>query len=150
MDALQTLLSDAARAGVFQLTCEPREVAQAADAAGLACFRIDIGHAHDKGDFLRHLQQSMAFPEGFGANWDALFDCLKDLAWIGDAATQKGFVVVLERSKHFGAGHRHEFEDAMSLMQDVAEYWRGQGRPFWTLIGGPEGWQSGYPAMAAS
>ena len=37
----------------------------------------------------------------------------------------------------------------MSLMQDVAEYWRGQGRPFWTLIGGPEGWQSGYPAMAA-
>lgn len=143
MDRLGALLSDSGRAGVFQLNREAWEIAAAAGAADLVCLRIDIGHAHDKADFLEHIAKAMGFPQWFGRNWDALADCLKDLSWLPG----KGWVVVLEKSKHFGAGHRHEFEQAMELMSEIADYWRGQDKPFWTLIGGPQGWSSGYPAM---
>ena len=146
MDPLGALLSDSGHAGVYHLTCEAWEIAAAAGAADLACIRIDIGHAHDKADFLEHMARAMGFPQWFGRNWDALADCLKDLSWLPG----KGWVVVLEKSKHFGAGHSHEFQEAMDLMGEIADYWRAQNKPFWTLIGGPEGWNSGYPAMPAS
>ena len=145
MDSLGTLLSDYGRAGVYHLTREPWEVAAAAGAADLACFRIDIGRAHDKADFLDHIAKAMGFPQWFGGNRDALADCLKDLSWLPG----KGWVVVLEKSKHFGAGHRAEFEQAMDLMAEIADFWRAQNRPFWTLVGGPEGWSPGFAPMPA-
>ncbi len=143
MDPLGALLADSGQAGVYQLNREAWEIAAAAGASDLVCLRIDIGHAHDKADFLAHISRAMGFPQWFGGNWDALADCLKDLSWLPG----RGWVVVLEKSKHFGAGHRHEFEQAMELMAEIAEYWRPQDKPFWTLIGGPEGWNSGYPVM---
>jgi len=143
MDTLGAMLSDSGRAGVYQLTRDARALAQAAEAAGLVCFRIDIGPAHDKADFINALSKAMRFPDWFGGNWDALADCLKDLSWLSNA----GCVVVLEKSKHFASGHRHEFDQAMDLMAEVADYWRPQNRAFWTLIGGPEGWSPGFPPM---
>lgn len=143
MDALGTLLCDSGRAGVYHLTREPWQVAASAGAADIACFRIDIGRAHGKADFLDHIAKAMGFPRWFGNNWDALEDCLKDLSWLPG----KGWVLVLEKSKHFGAGHGAEFEEAMALMAEVSDYWRAQDRPFWTLIGGPDGWNSGFPPM---
>ena len=143
MDSLGTLLGDPAKAGVYHLDVDARQLAQAAAADGLAAFRIDIGHAHDKEDFLEHLSEAMKFPDWFGGNWDALADCLRDLSWIEG----KGFVVILEKSKHFCSGHHHEFDEAIDVLKEAASYWRGQGKPFWALIGGPEGWDSGYPHM---
>ena len=134
-----------AHPGVYHLTREPWEVAAAAGAADLACFRIDIGRAHDKADFLDHIAKAMGFPQWFAGNRDALADCLKDLSWLPG----KGWVVVLEKSKHFGAGHRAEFEQAMDLMAEIADFWRAQNRPFWTLVGGPEGWSPGFAPMPA-
>lgn len=145
MDALGALLCDSGRAGVYQLTREAWEVAASAAAADLACFRIDIGHAHDKADFLKLVANAMDFPSWFGHNWDALADCLKDLSWLSG----RGWVLVLEKAKHMGAGHGSEFKEAMALMEEVADYWRTQERPFWTLIGGPDGWSPGFPPMPA-
>ena len=156
MSALSTLLANPVQAGVFQLTREARDVARAAEEARLACFLVDIGHAHDKGDFLKKMAQTLRFPDWFGNNWDSLADCLKDLSWLeedaGAAANapRQGYVLVLEKSKHFGAAHRHEFEEAMDLLGEVADYWRIQKKPFWTLIGGPEGWNSGWPEMPSA
>ncbi len=137
---------DSAKAGVFHLTADVRGIAEAAEAAGLAVIRIDIGHAHDKKDFLNDVSKAMKFPDWFGGNWDALADCLKDLSWL----QAKGWVVILEKSKHFCAGHRHEFEEAMDVMAEAAADWRGRGKPFWTLISGPEGWKSGWPEMPSA
>ena len=137
---------DSAKAGVFHLTADVRGIAEAAEAAGLAVIRIDIGHAHDKKDFLNDVSKAMKFPDWFGGNWDALADCLKDLSWL----QAKGWVVILEKSKHFCAGHRHEFEEAMDVMAEAAANWRGRGKPFWTLIGGPDGWKSGWPELPSA
>jgi len=136
-------LKDAAKAGVYHFSADARELARASAAAGLMVIYVDIGHAHDKEDFLADASKAMRFPEWFGGNWDAFADCLKDLSWL----QAKGWVVVLEKSKHFCGGHGHEFKEAMDIMAEAAAYWRGEGKPFWTLISGPDGWKSGWPDM---
>jgi len=136
-------LDDSANAGVFHLSADARELAGAAAAAGLMVIYVDIGHAHDKEDFLGDVSRRMGFPEGEARDWNAFAESLKKLSWL----QAKGWVVILEKSKHFCAGHGHEFKEAMDLMDRTAEHWRSQGKPFWTLIGGPDGWKSGWPDM---
>ncbi len=136
-------LNESAKAGVFHLSRDARELARAAAAAGLMVIYVDIGHAHDKADFLADASRAMRFPDWFGGNWDAFADCLKDLSWL----QAKGWVVILEKSKHLCGGHGHEFAEAMDIMAEASAYWRNQGKPFWTLIGGPDGWKSGWPDM---
>jgi hypothetical protein len=141
-------LHDAGRAGPRHLTADAHAFAQAAAEAGLDVYRIDIGHVHDKRDFLARVAKAMRFPDWFGGNWDAFADCLKDLSWTAGAQPGgRGWVLILEKSKHYCAGHRHDFEAAVGALADAADYWRGEGRPLWTLIGGPDGWKSGWPEM---
>lgn len=136
-------LKDAARSGVFHLSADARELAGAAAASGLMVIYVDIDHAHDKGDFLEEASHAMRFPEHLGAGWETFSGGLTDLSWM----PAKGWVVILEKSKHFCGGHRHEFKEAMTPMAAAADHWRAQGKPFWTFIGGPDGWKSGWPNM---
>jgi len=134
-------LKDPARAGVFHLSTDARELAGAAASSGLMVVYVDIGHAHDKGDFLADATRAMRFPERFSGDWNTFAEGLKDLAWL----PSRGWVVILEKSKHFCGGHGREFKDAMAAMTAAAEHWRAKGKPFWTFIGGPDGWKSGWP-----
>ena len=145
MDASAKLLADAGKSGVYQLNRDARQLAQAAAEAGLAAWRVDIGHAHGKADFLEHVSTTLNFPKTFGGNWDAFVDCLRDLSWV----EAKGYVVILEKSKHFCAAHKHEFDAAIESLSEAAAFWRAQGMPFWGLVGGPDGWDSGYPPLPA-
>jgi len=146
MDALAKLLSAPARSGVYHLNRPPDTVEKSAATAGLVAWRIDIGHVHGKQEFLQKLAKALEFPSWFGGNWDALVDCLTDLSWQPGA----GYVLMLEKSKHFAAGHREEFDDAMAALADASEYWRGKGKAFWVLVGGAEGWNSGFPPLPAA
>ena len=103
---------------------------------------VDIGHAHDKEHFAEHVAEAMRFPDASG-DWNAFADGLKNLAWL----SAKGWAVILEKSKHFAGGHGHEFKDAMAAMSAAADHWRARGKPFWTFIGGPDGWKSGWPEL---
>jgi len=138
-------LEDAARAGVYQLVGDARELAGATAEAGLAVVYADIHHAHGREDFLAAVSRALRFPPKLAADWDGFAGGLKDLSWL----PAKGWVVVLEKSKHFH-GHGHEFADALAAMDRAAAHWRAQGKPFWTLIGGPDGWKSGWPDMPAA
>lgn len=44
----------------------------------------------DKNDLFRQLSDILAFPDYFGDNWNALFDCLRDFSWI----SRRGVVLV--------------------------------------------------------
>lgn len=51
------------------------------DAAEVFYVRIDP-EVSSSGELLKALYYMLWFPGYFGFNWDALFDCLKDLGWI--------------------------------------------------------------------
>ena len=148
MTDLAQLLTDPKGSDVYHLIREPYEVEREAKAAGLHIVKMDIGHAHDTREFMAHIAKGLNFPAHFGANLDALHDCLTDLAWLG--AATKGVVLVFEKSKHFGAGHKHEFDDSMEVLKSAAEFWREQGKPFYAFIHGAQGWKSGLPEWPAA
>jgi hypothetical protein len=146
MDPFAAMLADARRTGVYQVRENATEVVRAAQAAGLACFRIDLVRVRAKEEFLDSVSTAMRFPDWFGHNWDALADCLQDLSWIGDS----GWVLLLENGGAFSEGRQGEFAAAMELMAGAAQFWRKRGKPFWTLIAGHGGWDPGYPPLFAA
>jgi RNAse (barnase) inhibitor barstar len=131
MEAMAKQLMDAQESGVYQLVRSPEEVERAATDAGLAVFRIDIGQAHDKKNFLEEIARALQFPSWFGKNWDALTDCLTDLDWL---STTTGYVLVFENSDRFCSSSNQNFETAKSVLSAAAEYWKVEERPFWVLF----------------
>jgi RNAse (barnase) inhibitor barstar len=142
MESMAKQLSNARECGVYQLVGAPEEVERAAKEAGLGIFRLDIGHTHDKKDFLAHVASALSFPDWFGSNWDALKDCLEDLDWV---PAKTGYVLVFERSEHFGTSHREDFDVATAVLAMAAEFWKTQGRPFWAFVAVSNGWDYGLP-----
>ena len=143
---LEQLLKDKDKAGVYLTGPDTRLIAEAAQAAGLALWRVDIGHVHDKLGFTGLVAKALAFPTWFGGNWDAFEDCLGDLSW----HPAPGYVLLLEHGKHFGAGHKQDFSSAVEVLDGVAGYWQGQGKPFWAIVSGPDGWNAGLPPLPAA
>ena len=143
---LQQLLKDKDRSGVYLAGPDTRLIAEAAQAAGLALWRADIGRVHDRQGFTGQVAKALAFPDWSGGNWDAFEDCLVDLSW----QPAPGYVLLLEHGKHFGAGHQQEFVTAVEVLASVADYWRGKGKPFWVIVSGPEGWKTDLPAFPAA
>jgi RNAse (barnase) inhibitor barstar len=139
MDAIGKLLNKAARTGVYHLNRDAGQLAKSAAEAGLSVWRVDIGDARDKADFLGKIAAAMRFPDTFGGNWDAFADCLRDLSWVEGS----GYVLIFENSQNFCITHRDEFDVAMDIFDDAAAYWRDEGKPFWVMVGGPQGWYSG-------
>jgi hypothetical protein len=142
-NSLEQLLLDQDKTCVCLTGPDTRLIIEAAQAAGLATWRVDIGHVHDKQGFTALVAKALAFPAWFGGNWDAFEDCLGDLSW----QPAPGYVLLLEHGKHFGAGHKQEFVTAVEVLDGVVQYWRGQGKPFWAIVSGPDGWNAGLPAF---
>src|SRR5215467_11432348 len=92
---LSKQLGDASQNGVYLLTHDPKEVEQSARDAGLHVFRIDIGGAKGKKEFLARIAQELQLPHHFGHNWDALNDSLSDLDWLPGKG---GLVLILENA----------------------------------------------------
>lgn len=54
-------------------------------AAGWRVLTLDRAPVVDKATLLHALYQSGGYPAGFGFNWDALLDALRDLSWLEPA-----------------------------------------------------------------
>jgi RNAse (barnase) inhibitor barstar len=50
-------------------------------AGGLVC-RLDGAAMRTEHDLFAETARAVRFPDYFGANWDALSDCLTDLSWV--------------------------------------------------------------------
>ena len=129
MGKLTQRLTDAARSGVFRV---PRvdDVVDAARGTGLDVAQADLSGLHDKSALLERLAQSLGFPDWFGANWDALEDCLCDLSWRPGA----GHVLLLR-------GHQALPPDDLGVLLDVlaacAGFWAERRRPFFAAFVDP-------------
>lgn len=123
-------LPQASLNGIYQAPAERMVgLEAAAHAAGHALFRLDLAHVASKSTLLDTFAQALAFPEHFGHNWDALADCLADLAW----HPAKGYVLVLEHSDAYARAHRQDWHTLVSVLESAAENWQEAQRPFRVL-----------------
>ena len=130
MGKLLGRMKDASRSGVYRATADP-VVLEVAGEADLEVIPVSLAAVHDKEGLMKTLAEALRFPKWFGANWDALEDCLSDLSW-RDAP---GRVLVF---RELDALPRDDRGVLLEVLRSAAQFWAGRGKPFFAVFIDPQ------------
>jgi RNAse (barnase) inhibitor barstar len=106
-------------------------VCSLAGSLGLQATRIDLAGCRDKETFLERTAAALDFPDWFGRNWDAFYDCLADLGWRPGG----GYLLVFEHAGDMRRDAPEALDTAISILGDAAAAWARRGVPFRALVG---------------
>jgi RNAse (barnase) inhibitor barstar len=104
---------------------------QVAQTARRSVARVEARNARDKLAFLNAVAGALRFPDWFGQNWDAFYDCLTERA----ADPGGDLVIVFDDVSGFARVEPEEFAAAADALRDAAEYWDERGRRLIVLVG---------------
>lgn len=107
----------------------------AAHAEGHLVRRISLAGCHAKDDLLQRIAKSLAFPSTFGANWDALADCLGDLEWLPDAG---GYAWLFDHAGDLRDASENDFDMLCDVLEDACAGWRDHGTPCFAFLALPD------------
>ena len=128
------LLKNAAQSGVYHLPPLRRTAIEAAAKKHhFPVLTADIGVHQKIEKTLRNLGSALHFPIWFGANFDALFDCLADPDWY----PAKGHVIVLSGIGSLRVNDPDDFTTLIEVLQSATEARREIGLPLWVLLDTP-------------
>ena len=107
----------------------------AAHAEGHLVRRVSLAGCHDKGDLLQRIAKALAFPKTFGANWDALADCLGDLGWLPNAG---GHAWLFDHAGDLRDAAENEFDVLCDVLDDACQHWKDRGTPCFAFLALPD------------
>ncbi|MBA4111044.1 MAG: barnase inhibitor [Leptothrix sp. (in: Bacteria)] len=99
----------------------PEDLQQAAQDSGQHFLYTNLSEAQSKQDVLDIIAKDFLFPDHFGKNMDALYDCMTDL--VHKSGPQPGFVVVLELIPDGVKFDRETRELLLDSFRDAADFW---------------------------
>jgi RNAse (barnase) inhibitor barstar len=105
-----------------------QDLADAARALGHHFLYANLATAQSKQDVLDMIAQQFTFPQHFGKNFDALYDCMTDP--LHKSGPQPGFIVVLEHIPANGKFDKEAREQLLDIFRDTADYWADRKVPF--------------------
>lgn len=85
---------------------------------------IDSKLIKSKEDLLTEFATQLKFPSYFGNNWDALFECLRDLEWLESQKT-----AVLIQNYHILESKKLD-DPLFAILRDTNDYWKERRVPF--------------------
>jgi RNAse (barnase) inhibitor barstar len=128
------LLKSVKRAGLYYLPSVRRASLEAsAQKVHFAVLSADLSGHQTMEATLRGLGNALQFPIWFGANLDALFDCLSDPDWL----PAKGHVVFLGGIDRVRGADPEDFSTFIEVLQAAAASRQEAGLPLWVLIDTP-------------
>lgn len=107
----------------------------AARAEGHRVTRIDLAGCADKRDLLQHMATALAFPKTFGANWDALADCLADLEWLPPSS---GYVWLFDHAGDLRDASERDFDTLCDILDNTCARWKEHGTPCFAFLALPD------------
>ena len=108
-------------------------ICAAAGERGYSCAQADLTGCHDRDAFLGRVAEALEFPDWFGRNWDAFFDCLTDLSWLPSG----GHVLVLLNAADMRRHAPEALDTAVSIARDAAAIWANRGSILRVLVDTP-------------
>lgn len=128
------LLKNADASGVYFLPAPRRPAIES------VCSRLhfktltaDIAEFSSAEKVLYQLGSALNFPIWYGANFDALFDCLTDPDW----EPAKGHVLLISGISRLRTADPDDFATLIDVFHAAAEARREMQSPFWILIDAP-------------
>ena len=127
-------LPDGERAGLYYLPAERSEnLAQQARQHGFHFLTADLSACRTTAEALRELGRAFAFPEWYGANFDALLDCLTDPDWL----TAPGQILLVLGFASLRRSIGKELSTLLEVLAAAAEERKATAHPLWILIDAP-------------
>jgi len=128
------LLKNASASGVYYLSGSRHPAIEAAASRARFCLlAANITKPSSTEAVLSELGSAFKFPIWYGANFDALYDCLTDPDWL----PAKGHVLVINGIANLRAADPDDFATLIEVLQTAAESRRDSHSPFWILLDAP-------------
>jgi hypothetical protein len=93
----------------------------AARAAGWETAVLDLSGVTDRPGLMTACADALRLPDWFGANWDALADCLSDLQWW---PAGPGRLILVRNWQDYAAARTDEWRILQEIFADAAAHWR--------------------------
>lgn len=124
-------LEDASQAGVYGVSDgDLGGLAAAARDAGLKVLRVDLEGCNDKRTLLMRIGTQLDFPPGWGRNWDALSDGLRDLSWL----PANGYALLFNDADDLREGSSGDFDTLLDVLSEASSRWAEDKVPFWAFL----------------
>jgi len=130
MTAKYEKLIRAGIAGVYAAPALLGPLRAAAKGAGIEWLDLDLAGVGGREAFLKRSAERLQLPEYFGQNWDALHECLLDLA----AGGAPGAIVHWRRGATLAKRAPDVTKTALDILQEAAAGWAITGRTFLVAV----------------
>jgi len=128
------LLKDATRAGLYHLPPSMRlDLPQLVAEVQQKLLLADLGNCKDCHEALHQLGEACQFPVWYGANFDALHDCLTDEDW----QPRKGVVLQISGLDTLRTANPEAFSTLIDVLQSAASIRSAGKTPLWVLLTSP-------------
>ncbi len=129
-----TVKLSAKRSGVYRAPRGVVGLTKQAKSENLAWLDLKLARVNDKQSLLAACAKQLKFPKGFGGNWDALADCLRDLEWNIAA----GYVLHVQGVEKFAKAAPDDYATALEILRLAADYWKEKRTAFIALVDGAD------------
>ena len=133
---------------VYLLVLKPDETARSrlSPPGDLTVKTLDGRACRTKERLLKEIAVTLAFPDYFGENWDALEECLCDLSWVSGT----GHLLLIEEAEALLAGADKDYRTFLSILRATGGYWASDeagrsAKPFHTVCAVTEEGKSARP-----
>ena len=117
------------RSGIYAAPGLAGPLRAAAKRAGIEWHDLDLADVADRDAFMRRCAQALSLPDWFGGNWDALHECMVELA-----AATTGAVVHWRRGADLARRSPDTVTTALEILAEAATYSAGSGRVFLIIV----------------
>ena len=140
--------SDRCPLGVYLIDAAERERFLRLDTlpAEFAVAVLDGNKAGTRAGFFQEIAGALHFPDYFGRNWDAVYDCLTDFDWLPAA----GYVLVLDGFDHLAMNEPGQWEIGLKVLREACAFWRPLSRPMYALLCGSGELAPGVPPLPSA
>ena len=107
---------------------------------------LDGTEASTRAGVFQELARALHFPDYFGHNWDAVYDCLTDLTWLPAA----GNVLLLDGFDRFATDQPDQWDIGLKVLREACAFWRPLSRSMVTLLYGPSELAPGVPPLPSA
>lgn len=134
MNSYTETLANPEIAGVYEIPEGGIEaLLAAAEANNFIVYRADLRAARTRDQLLKIVGEGLELPAWYGANYDALMDCVCDFNWI----PSPGYVIILENCHNINTVSPPEFNMLIDVFAVAANSWREEDKPFWCFVDQP-------------